>query len=485
MNIAMVARTLGFLLIIEAVFMLLPLAVAYYNDEQGALRAFSMSAALTFTVGMVCTFCIRPRRRDINKYDSVLLTSLIWIVFSLFGLVPYMLAPCTKLDFSEAFFEAMSGFTTTGASLIGSADQLSRAVHIWRCLSQWIGGLGIILFTLALLPMFNSSGGMQMFNAEQAKISIGKVSPRISTTARRLWVIYILLTLLLFGLLCLGPMSVFESACHALSAMSTGGYSTASEGIDGFASVYVKVVITVFMFIGGVNFSLIFKASVGQPKALFLNETFMTFCKVILFGTIVFVGCILLNGSYTGWESVTVDPLFMVVSLITSTGYILEPFKDWGSAVMSLSLVLIFVGGCAGSTSGGAKIDRVVYLLKFLKNEIKRTLRPNAVLPVRVSNRTIPHEQVGKVVAFLALYCVLTVVASILLTSFGTPMDESFVACMASMGNASLSSADATIGCDYLALNSASHLVLALVMLIGRLEIFTVMVLFTRTFWRR
>lgn len=484
LNYAMIARSLGFLLLIEAAFMLIPMVVAICNNEPGATRAFGISAALTLAVGALCTFCILPRRRDLGKYDSVLLTSLIWVVFSLFGLIPYMLAPSTHLSFSRAFFEAMSGFTTTGASLIEDTNQLSHAIHIWRCLSQWIGGLGIILFTLALLPMFNSSGGMQMFNAEQAKVSMGKVSPRVTTTARRLWLIYILLTLVLFGLLCLGPMSAFESACHALSAMSTGGFSTSSHGINSFASAYVKVILTIFMFIGGVNFALIYRASTGRPGALFRNETFLTFCKVILGMTVLFAILIYANGSYTGWESITIDPLFMVVSFITSTGYMLEAFNGWGISIMALALVLIFVGGCAGSTSGGAKIDRVVYLLKFIKNEIKRTLRPNAILPVRISDRTIPMEQVNKVVAFLALYLIITITAAIVLTIFGTPIEEAFVACLASMGNASLSIADSTMGCDYQALGTAAHYVLAFVMLTGRLEIFTIMVLFSRTFWR-
>lgn len=484
LNLAMIARSLGLLLLIEAAFMIVPVLVALANGESGAFRAFGMSAILTCVCGAMCTFCIHPRRRELNKYDGVLLTSLIWVVFSLFGLVPYMLAPTTRLSFSAAFFEAMSGFTTTGASLIESTDQLSRAVHIWRALSQWIGGLGIILFTLALLPIFNSSGGLQMFTAEQAKVSANKVSPRISTTARRLWLIYIFFTVILFLLLCLGPMSVFESACHALAIMSTGGFSTSSAGINAFATVYVKVVATLFMFIGGVNFALIYKASTGHPKALLQNETFVTFIKVIFAMSVLFAICLILNGSYSGWESVTIDPLFMVVSLISSSGYMLSSFDGWGPAIMALSLMLIFVGGCAGSTSGGAKLDRVVYLLKFLKNEIKRSLRPNAVLPVRISDRTIPAEQVNKVIAFLGLYLILTVVSATLLTLFGTPIEEAFVACMASMGNASLSIADSAMGCDYQALCSAEHYILAFVMLIGRLEIFTVMVLFSGAFWR-
>lgn len=485
-NLALITRILCFLLLFEAAFMVVPLLVAIINHETGAIRAFGISTALTLTVGVAGYRLIRPARNDMSKYDSVLLTAMVWIVFSAFGLLPYMLAPSTRLDFSSAFFEAMSAFTTTGASLIESTDSLSYAVHIWRCLSQWIGGLGIIIFTLALVPMLNSSGGMQMFNAEQNRIGQEKIGARISTTSRRIWGVYLLLTLLLFGLLCLGPMSAFEAACHSFSTMSTGGFSTSSDGINSFSSLYVKIVITIFMFLGGVNFAMVYRAATGQPRTVLHNEAFLTYCKVIAGATVLFVGARLLQGSWTGWQSLTIDPLFQVVSFITSTGFILTQFDSWGPTVMAISLVLIFVGGCAGSTSGGAKIDRVVYLLKFLKNEIKRTMRPKAVLPVRISSRIIPSTQVNEVVAFLCLYVLISLIGALLLSLSGVPVGRAFVVAMAAMGNASLSLSDSSaIGCDYLALSHTAHYILAALMLIGRLEIFTIIVLFTRTFWKR
>lgn len=484
-NLAMIARTLCFLMLFESAFMLVPFLVAFVNDEPGALRAFGVAILVTMLVGIGGYKLIRPARKDMSKYDSVLLTALVWVVFSFFGLIPYMLAPSTHLGFSAAFFEAMSGFTTSGASLIESTDELSHAIHIWRCLSQWIGGLGIIIFTLALVPMLNSSGGLQMFNAEQNKIAQDKVSPRISNTARRLWGVYISLTLILFGLLCIGPMSAFESACHAFSTMSTGGLSTASNGINRFATVYVKIVITLFMFIGGVNFAMVFRASTGHIRPLLGNEAFHTYCRVIGIATLLFIIGILTSGSYSGWESVTIDPLFQVVSFITSTGFMLHGFDGWGPAIVALSLILIFVGGCAGSTSGGAKIDRVVYLLKFLHNEVKRALRPNAVLPVRVSRRVVPSPQVNKVVAFLCLYIIITVAGAFLLCITGLPIEDAFVSSLAAMGNSSLSIADTALGCDYLTLGHTAHYILAALMLIGRLEILTILVLFTRSFWRR
>lgn len=484
LNWAAIFRLLGVLVLFEAGFMLVPTIVALVCHEPGAARAFGVSAGVAGLSGFLAYKYIRPTSRDMGRRESALLTASVWIVFSLFGQIPYMLAPSTHLSFSAAFFEAMSGFTTTGASLVESTDNLSSAVHIWRCLSQWIGGLGIIIFTLALIPMLNSAGGMQMFNAEQNKIAGDKIRPRISSTARRLWIVYGLLTLCLFMLLWAGPMTAFEAACHAMSTMSTGGFSTSSAGINIFNSVYVKVVMTVFMFLGGVNFALVYRASTGQHHAVIGNETFITYYRLILTATAFFIIGILINGAYSGWQSVTIDPLFQVVSLVTSTGFMLSEFKLWGPAVLFLGLLLIFVGGCAGSTSGGAKIDRVVYLLKYLKNEIKRTLRPNSVMAVRVSGRTIPMDRINNVVAFLCLYVLIIITGALALTFFGVPLQEAFISAFGAIGNNSLSTADSIVGCDYLHLNAAAHYVLSILMLTGRLEIFTILILLSPSFWR-
>ncbi len=480
-NFAMLVRTLCILILFEAGFMLVPIIVAISNYEHEALQAFGISCAITAITGLLGYLFIKPARKDLSKYDSVLLTALVWIVFSLFGLIPYMLAPATQLSFSSAFLEAMSGFTTTGVSSLEATEQLSRAIHIWRCLSQWIGGLGIIIFTLALIPMLNSSGGMQMFNAEQNKISQEKVSPRISNTARKLWGVYILLTAILFGLLCLGPMSVFESACHALTTMATGGLSTSSVGINQFSTPYIKIVVTIFMFLGGVNFAMVYRASTGQLRALRNNEPFLTYCKTIAIATLIFILCIILNDAVTSWQSLTIDPLFQVVSFITSTGFILDDFSNWGSEVLFITFILIFIGGCAGSTSGGAKIDRLLYAGKFLRNEIRKTMRPNSVLPVRISNRVMPTQAINKVLAFLLFYILIILVGGLLLNATGISIDTALSSSLAAIGNSGLSISNPPTE----ALPSAANYILSALMLIGRLEIMTILVILSPSFWRR
>lgn len=481
-NYPMVVRVIGFLLLIEAAFMLTPAVTAMICGENGAMRAFGISTAITAAAGAV--FCwIRPTHTDMGRREGFLLTASIWVVFSLFGMIPYMLAPTTRLDLSAAFFEAMSGFTTTGVSLVEHTDQLSRTINVWRCMSQWLGGMGIIIFTLAVIPMLNHSGGMQMFNAEATGITHDKIRPRISSTAKQMWGIYTCLTVLLFLLLWAGPMDAFDAACHAMATMSTGGFSTSSSGINAWPGTYVKVILTVFMFLGGVNFALIYKAMHGQMHALRDNDTFRTYLRVIALSTAVFIVCIVVNGAFIEWSNVTIDPLFQVVSSITSTGYSLSAFNYWGVAVVALSFILMFSGGCAGSTSGGVKVDRLVCLMKFLHNEVKRLLRPNSVTAVRVNSRTVPAHAVNKVVAFVCIYTLVIVLGGLLLTVLNVPMHTAFYSVFSCVSNAGFE-VEVTEG-TFSLIPPAGRWILAAAMLIGRLEIFTVLVLCTRSFWRR
>ncbi|MDE6316239.1 MAG: TrkH family potassium uptake protein [Muribaculaceae bacterium] len=480
-NFPMVARMIGWLLLIEAVFMCVPTLTALLCHEAAAIRAFGLPAALTATVGAICVKFIRPARTDMGKREGFLLTALVWVVFSLFGMLPFMLAPSARLNLSQAFFEAMSGFTTTGSSLVADTDSLSCAVNIWHCLSQWIGGLGIIIFTLAVIPMFNTSGGMQMFSAEATGITVDKIRPRISSTAKEMWAIYVALTLLLFILLWIGPMDGFTAVCHAMATMSTGGFTTVNAGVSTWATPYVKIVLTVFMFIGGVNFAIIYRTLRGQFTYVVSNDSLKTFVRIILIGSIVTALCVIASGRVESWQSVTIDPLFQVVSCLTSTGFALPGFTSWGPAAVGIGFLLMFSGGCAGSTSGGAKIDRLVYLFKYLSNQMRLTLRPNAVCPVIINNRVVHSTTVNKVVAFLCIWIIVIVAGCIILSMLGMPLQSAFYCSFSAISNAGFES----FAYEYNNVPDAGLWVLSAIMLIGRLEIFTVLILFTRTFWHR
>ena len=277
-NFLALARVIGLLVVIEAAFMLIPMITSLIYGEND-YKAFAITIGITLFVGALM-MCIRPSRTEMGKREGFLLTALTWVVFSGFGMIPFMIGD-SKMTISDAFFEAMSGFTTTGATVMASIDHFSNGIHIWRCLMQWIGGMGIILFTLAVFPMLNHSGGMQMFNAEVTGITRDKLRPRISQTAKGLWLVYIVLTIILVGLLWLGPMNFFDSVCHAFSTMSTGGFSTRNESIGAWDSPYVKSVVTLFMFLGGVNFALLFKAATGHVGELWKSEVFRTYVYVV------------------------------------------------------------------------------------------------------------------------------------------------------------------------------------------------------------
>lgn len=479
----MVARIIGWLLMIEGAFMLFPMLTCLIYGERDYM-SFLITAILTIGIGAVMTTYIRPNQKSMGKREGFLLTALVWVVFSCFGMLPFMLCS-TPIGLSDAFFESMSGFTTTGASVLTSIEHFSHGIHLWRCLIQWIGGMGIILFTLAVIPMLNHSGGMQMFNAEVTGITHDKLRPRISSTAKGLWGIYIILTIALWLLLWCGPMSLFDSVCHALSSISTGGFSTSDQSIGAWDSLYVKIVITVFMFLGGVNFSLLFRVSTGDWRAVLHNDTFKAYVRIVAVMLLLFVGAIIINGQATSIEAITIDPLFQIVSTITSTGYTVTNFESWGTFVLALVFVLMFFGACAGSTSGGAKIDRMLYLIKNLANELKKCVHPNAIYSVRVNDKVIPSELVNKVIAFLCLYVLLIMLGGVLLTAIGLPLVDAFFSSFSCISNTGLGAGITGYGGSYELIPDIGKWLLSLLMLIGRLELFTVLILFTRSFWHK
>lgn len=482
-NFWALARVIGLLLIIEAIFMLVPMITSLIYGEND-VKAFILTIGVTALAGSLLAFAIKPSRTDMGKREGFLLTALTWIVFSIFGMIPFMIGD-TKMSVSDAFFETMSGFTTTGATVLTSIDHLSNGILIWRCLMQWIGGMGIILFTLAVIPMLNHSGGMQMFNAEVTGITRDKLRPRISQTAMGLWFVYIVLTIVLCVLLWLGPMSFFDSICHAFSTMSTGGFSTKNESIGAWDSVYVKSIVTLFMFLGGVNFALLFKAASGQVGELWKSEVLRAYVYIIVVMMGLFIIAIVANNQVQSWESVTIDPLFQIVSALTSTGLTVGNFENWGPFVVALMFLLMFFGASAGSTSGGAKIDRMLFLVKNIRNEIYRSLHPNAICSVRVNGKVLAHDVVNKVIAFLCIYVILIAVGGIVLTATGIPLVDAFFSAFSCIGNTGLGAGVTGYGGSYDIISDIGKWVLSLLMLMGRLELFTVILLFTRTFWRK
>lgn len=482
-NLPMLLRVSGWLMMIESLFMLIPMGTCLYFRESDWLP-FALTAAGTGATGFVLSRHIRPSHYSMSKRDGFLLTAMVWVVFSIFGMLPFMFCKM-PISLSDAFFEAMSGFTTTGASVLLDVTHMSHGIHIWRATMQWLGGMGIILFTLAVIPMLNSSGGMLMFNAEVTGITHDKLRPRISQTAKALWMLYFAFTIMLVALLWSGPMNFFDSVCHAFGAISTGGYSTRNEGIAAFNSIYVKVVLTIFMFVGGVNFSLIYRSLRGEFGALRRNDVFRTYVGLIAVMYILFVIGITTQGTYEGWEDLTIDPLFQIVSTMTSTGFTPSNFEQWGPLVLALVFMLMLFGACAGSTSGGAKIDRLLFLVKNCRNELYRYIYPHAIMSVRVNGKVVSNDIVGKVIAFLCIYMLLISIGGTAMAAMGVPIIDAFFSAFSCMSNTGLGAGITGYGGSYEMLPDAAKWLLSFLMLTGRLEIFTVLLLFAPSFWRK
>lgn len=479
----MVFKVLGQLLLVETAFMSLPLAVCLFNGEHDWL-AFAATIAVTLAVGATTTFGIKPRSALLHRHDGLLLASLTWVMFSLFGMLPFMLCD-TPLTASEAFFEVMSGFTTTGATVIRDVEVCSHGILVWRALTQWIGGLGIILFTLTFIPSLNNSGSLMMFHAEATGITHDKLGARIARTAKLLWALYTLLTILLITLLWLGPMTLFDSICHGLSAISTGGFSTRNQSIADFDSAYIKGVLTLFMLVGGVSFTLIITSVRNSWRSLWRDEVFRTYLTIIAVFYILMVVAVLRGGHATGWQSVTIDPIFHIVSALTSTGYSAGNWEGWGVMVLTLTMFMMYVGACAGSTTGGAKIDRLVFLLKNMRLVVRRYVRPRLLQSVSVAGNYISHEMAGEIIAFIFVYTLLIAIGGVMLVAQGFPIVDAFFSSLSCVSNNGLGAGVTGITGSYDFLPESGKWMMSMLMLAGRLEIITLLAVFTRSFWRK
>lgn len=482
----MILRVLGWLLLIESLFLVLPSIISLIYGESSTALAFVESAAITASVGCFMIYGLRrwSNRTSMRKREGILLTSVVWIVFSFFGMIPLLLTS-TVTTITDAFFETMSGFTTTGASVINDVEILPRGIVFWRSLSQWIGGMGIILFTLAVLPMLNYKGGVTLFSSEVTGITHERILPRVSQTAKSLWFIYALMTVVMFGLLVMGPMNWFESICHTLSTVSTGGFSTMNEGLHYWHDYYTDTVIIFFMLLCGINFSLIYGFFVeGRIKSVLKSVTLRWYLGVIFVGIIAIFARVQYMGFCDSVSDSILYSVFDTVSCITSTGFSSIDYEEHGQFIFFLLLILMFFGGMAGSTSGGAKIDRFVLLFKFVKNELYKVININAVTSVRMDSKAIQRGIIDKVLAFLAVFIMIIVFVAIILTMLGMPAFDALFNSLSAISNIGFGYGEMTGGVDKFAnLPDLGKWVLALEMLVGRLELFTVLVIFTRGFW--
>lgn len=478
----MLLRVIGWLLVIEAFFMLAPTIVGFvYGEHSGLKFLICMGITIGAGVGMVS---LKPKSKEMGKREAIMLTGLTWVILSAFGMLPFLFCG-THMSVTDAFFETMSGFTTTGASVLESLTDVPHSILLWRCVVQWIGGLGIILFTLAVLPMLNYSGGMQLFNAEVTGITHDKLRPRVSFTAQSLWGVYLVLTVICIVLLSFSELSLFDAICYGLSTISTGGFATQDDSISDLGNLYIKIVLIVFMFMGGVNFSLLYKLVTGKIKEFFRNEVIRWYIILIILFAVILAINVLATGLMENIEDVTIDPLFQTVSLFSSTGLVEPDFYDWGALPVVLLVIMMLMGACAGSTSGGAKIDRFVVLFKFIKNEFHKLMRPNAITTVTLNGKGTPSPILMKTLAFLFLYIFVIIIGGTFLVIIGLPLRDGFFVALSAVSNTGLGTDITGINGNFALIPDVGKWFVSLLMLVGRLELFTILILFFPSFWRK
>ncbi|MGB1004739.1 MAG: TrkH family potassium uptake protein, partial [Salibacteraceae bacterium] len=400
-----------------------------------------------------------------------------------FGMLPFLFSGSIE-SIGDAFFETMSGYTTTGASILTDIESVPKGILFWRSLTQWIGGMGIIVLTIALLPMLGV-GGMQLFIAEAPGISPDKLKPRIADTAKRLWLIYAGLTGLETILLRIGGMNLFDAINHSLTTMATGGFSTKNASMAHYESTpFIQYVVMIFMFLAGVNFTLTYFGLKGRFSKVWQNEEFKTYLSfTVIFATMTTVGIMVFTGS--DFEPAFRDGAFQVISVITTTGFVSADYTTWAPVLTVLFFFLMFLGGSAGSTSGGVKIVRHLVMIKNSFMEMKRILHPSAILPVRLNGKAVSQSVTHHVLAFIIVYLSIFVFGCFFVALTGTDFTTTISAVATSLGNVgpglgSISPVDNFAHLPYLA-----KFMLAILMLIGRLELFTILILFTPYFWRK
>lgn len=477
----MIYRIIGFLLLIETAMLMCCGGVSLFYKE-GDLNSFLLSSAITAFVGVIMLGIGRGAEKSLNRRDGYVIVSVAWIAFSLFGMLPYYIGGYIP-SVTDAFFETMSGFSSTGATILNNIESMPHGILFWRAMTQWIGGLGIVFFTIAVLPIFGM-GGIQVFAAEASGPTHDKVHPRIGVTAKWIWGIYAGMTGTLIVLLIFGGMSIFDSICHAFTTTSTGGFSTKQASIEYYQSPYIDYVISVFMFLSGVNFTLLLLMFNGKIKK-FIHDAELKFYFISVAFFTLLITFWLYRTSSIGMEEAFRKSLFQVISLQTSTGFATADYMLWPSVLWGCLLIVMIMGACAGSTTGGIKCIRMVILFKVARNEFKHILHPNAILPVRVNKQVISPSIQSTVLAFTFLYAVVAIVSILVMMGLGVGFLESIGTVISSMGNMGPGLGTCGPAFSWSGLPDAAKWLLSFLMLLGRLELFTVLLLFSSDFWRR
>jgi len=482
-NSPLIYKVLGSLLFLLGVLLLGCAGVALYYKEDDLL-AFLASAIFTFCCGFVLKYFGRDADNNLGRRDSYLLVTVTWVVFSLFGMLPFIISGYIP-NLTNAFFETMSGFTTTGASILDDVECLPHATLYWRTQTQWIGGLGIVFFTIAILPSMVGSGNVKVFAAEATGPLRAKMHPRLSTTAKWIWSIYLALTVGCVFSFYFAGMDVFDSINYAMTTTATGGFATHNDSTAFFQSATIDYIAILFQFLAGINFMMLYLCIFKlKPGSLFKSSEFKLYITVILLATALIMYLLMTRNGY-GLEHAFRSSLFQVVSFITTTGLFNDDAARWPHMAWVVLGCLMFIGACSGSTTGGFKCIRLVMVFKVLRNEFHKLLHPNAVFPVKIDGMPVPRSQLNTLLAFFAIFTLMLLFTATLMITVGIDMTNALTIALSCVSNVGLT-LSTQIGPEmsWSELPDYVKWLCSFLMLVGRLEIMSVLVLFTRAFWR-
>ena len=500
LNIRAVVYTLGILLLFLGGALLLPMGVGLWYGE-AAWSAFAITAVVSMLLGGV-SWTLRERdEHELQIRDGFAIVALAWVILSLVGAIPFVLSG-SVVSYTDAFFETMSAFTTTGATILGGGgnpniEDVPNAILFWRSLAHWMGGMGIIVLTLAILPLLGV-GGMQLYKAEVPGPSADKLTPRVQETAKRLWLIYVGITFAEV-LLLLPAMSGFDAVNHAFATMATGGFSTKNGSVAQFDSAYIDWVITAFMFLAGMNFALHYRMLRGQAITVFKDTELRVYVGITLVATLLITAGTwtpLMNllpqrlddVVFSGYESLA-EALrygaFQALTIITTTGFGTADYEVWPPLAIGVIFLLFYIGGMAGSTGGGVKVIRHVLMFKNSFKEIKQLIHPQAIMPIRLNGKVVPPDVMKNVLSFIVLYLGLIGIGTMSLAFFGLDLLSSFGATLSSVGNVGPAFGSLGPTENYSHVPFLGKWILSFLMMAGRLEIFTAIIIFVPVFWRR
>lgn len=481
MHFRLIGNALGALILFVGLAMLLPLGVSLIYAE-GDAKALLISLSITTLSGLFLYGLTRGSAKEIGNKDGFAIVALGWICACLFGSLPYFFSE-SLANFVDCYFESASGFTTTGATVIASIEKLPHGILFWRSLTHWLGGMGIILLSLAILP-FLGVGGMQLYKAEVPGPVVDKLAPRVREMAKTLWKVYVGISALEAFFLLMGGMGWFDALCHTFGTMATGGFSTRSASIGSYHSIYFEIVIIFFMLVAGASFSLHYKFLKGDFSVFWRSAEFRFYLAVVLLCITLVTINLRLNLHYDLPDSLRYAS-FQVSSIVTTTGYTTADFGSWPPASQCLLLILMFVGGCAGSTGGSIKCLRNLLLLKQAYRELYRHIHPRAVVPIKLGGKVVPPEIMEGIWGFFLLYIFFFVVASIIMTILGLDLISAIASVAASIGNIGPGLGSVGPTSNYAHIPFVGKWVLIFCMLLGRLEIYTVIILLVPEFWRK